>query len=107
MKCDCTWLLVGHNNLPDGVVLSVPVTFADGKWSVLFEVTVGDELKERLQLSASELRQVCVSSYKNIVLNTYSHSSVLTHLTYGVIFSQEKELGSENGMIVMNEEEDT
>ncbi|XP_053170584.1 putative malate dehydrogenase 1B [Scomber japonicus] len=69
-------LCSGHNNLPDGVVLSVPVTFADGKWSVLFEVTVGDELKEKLQLSASELRQ-------------------------------EKELGSENGMIVMNEEEDT
>lgn len=105
MKYDCPWLLVGHNNLPDGVVLSVPVTFTDGKWSVLFEVTVGDELKERLQLSASELRQVCVSHYKkNIVINTYSHSSMLTHLTYGVvILSQEKELGSENGMIVMNE----
>lgn len=73
----CPWLLVGLYNLPDGVVLSVPVTFTDGKWSVLFEVTVGDELKERLQLSASELRQVYVLSYKDIVLNTYSHSSTL------------------------------
>ncbi|XP_067438814.1 putative malate dehydrogenase 1B isoform X1 [Thunnus thynnus] len=67
-------LCSGHYNLPDGIVLSVPVTFTDGKWSTLFEVTVGDELKEKLQLSASELRQ-------------------------------EKELGSENRMIVMNQEE--
>lgn len=49
---------VGHYDLPDGIVLSVPVTFTDGKWSVLLDVTVGDELKERLQLSASEIRRV-------------------------------------------------
>ncbi|XP_070786927.1 putative malate dehydrogenase 1B [Enoplosus armatus] len=67
-------LCPGYYNLPDGIVLSVPVTFTDGKWSVLFDVTVGDELKERLQLSASELKQ-------------------------------EKELGSENCPIVMNEDD--
>ncbi|XP_044043983.1 putative malate dehydrogenase 1B isoform X2 [Siniperca chuatsi] len=50
-------LCPGYYNLPDDIVLSVPVTFTDGKWSVLSDVTVGDELKERLQLSASELRQ--------------------------------------------------
>ncbi|XP_075950591.1 putative malate dehydrogenase 1B [Anarhichas minor] len=50
-------LCPGDYNLPDGVVLSLPVTFTDGKWSVRFDVTVGDELKERLQLSASELKQ--------------------------------------------------
>ncbi|XP_041637905.1 putative malate dehydrogenase 1B [Cheilinus undulatus] len=44
-------------NLPDGVVLSVPVTFKDGKWSVLFDVTVGDELKEKLQRFTRELQQ--------------------------------------------------
>lgn len=49
---------VGHYDLPGGIVLSVPVTFTDGKWSVLLDVTVGDELKERLQLSASEIRRV-------------------------------------------------
>uniref|UniRef100_UPI0037E7BBA0 putative malate dehydrogenase 1B n=1 Tax=Semicossyphus pulcher TaxID=241346 RepID=UPI0037E7BBA0 len=47
----------GYYNLPDGIVLSVPVTFTGGKWSVLFDVTVGDELKEKLQLFASEVRQ--------------------------------------------------
>ncbi|XP_022624095.1 putative malate dehydrogenase 1B [Seriola dumerili] len=67
-------LCPGYYNLPDGIVLSVPVTFTEGKWSVLFDVTVGDELKERLQLSASELRR-------------------------------EKELESENDMIVMKKEE--
>ncbi|XP_019963520.2 putative malate dehydrogenase 1B [Paralichthys olivaceus] len=49
-------LCPGSYNLPDGIVLSVPVTFSDGKWS-LFNVAVGDELKERLQVSASELLQ--------------------------------------------------
>ncbi|XP_031148149.1 putative malate dehydrogenase 1B isoform X2 [Sander lucioperca] len=50
-------LCPGYYNLPDGIVLSIPVTFTDGRWSVLCDVTVGDELKERLQLYASELRQ--------------------------------------------------
>ncbi|XP_078099583.1 putative malate dehydrogenase 1B [Sander vitreus] len=50
-------LCPGYYNLPDGIVLSIPVTFTDGRWSVLWDVTVGDELKERLQLYASELRQ--------------------------------------------------
>ncbi|XP_041821734.1 putative malate dehydrogenase 1B [Chelmon rostratus] len=50
-------LCSGYFNVPDGIVLSVPVTFRDGKWSVLFDVTVGHKLKERLQLSATELTQ--------------------------------------------------
>ncbi|XP_036947335.1 putative malate dehydrogenase 1B isoform X2 [Acanthopagrus latus] len=50
-------LCTGYYDLPDGIVLSVPVTFKDGKWSVLFDVTVGEKLKERLHLSASELMQ--------------------------------------------------
>ncbi|XP_023126318.2 putative malate dehydrogenase 1B isoform X2 [Amphiprion ocellaris] len=47
----------GHYSLPDDVVMSVPVRFKDGKWSVLSDVTVGDELNKKLQLLASELRQ--------------------------------------------------
>ncbi|KAA8579838.1 hypothetical protein FQN60_006931 [Etheostoma spectabile] len=54
-------LCLGYHNLPDGIVLSIPATFTDGRWSVLCDVTVGDELKERLQLSASELWQYVVS----------------------------------------------
>ncbi|XP_070813780.1 putative malate dehydrogenase 1B [Chaetodon trifascialis] len=50
-------LCSGYYNVPDGIVLSVPVTFRDGAWSVLSDVTVGHKLKERLQLSAAELRQ--------------------------------------------------
>ncbi|XP_034407348.1 putative malate dehydrogenase 1B isoform X2 [Cyclopterus lumpus] len=50
-------LCPGDYNLPDGIVLSLPVTFTDGKWSALLDLTVGDELRERLQLYASELRQ--------------------------------------------------
>ncbi|XP_062236476.1 putative malate dehydrogenase 1B [Platichthys flesus] len=49
-------LCPGRFNLPDGIVLSVPVTFTDDKWS-LFDVPVGYELNERLQVSASELMQ--------------------------------------------------
>ncbi|XP_008299947.1 putative malate dehydrogenase 1B [Stegastes partitus] len=68
-------LCPGHNNLPDDIVQSVPVKFTDGKWSVVSDVTVGDELKERLQLSASELRQEkevgsenCAADNNNTVL---------------------------------------
>ncbi|XP_030611457.1 putative malate dehydrogenase 1B isoform X2 [Archocentrus centrarchus] len=50
-------LCPGHYNLPDGIVFSVPVTFTDGKWSVMFDVSIGEELRRRLQLSASELQQ--------------------------------------------------
>lgn len=39
-------------------MLSVPVTFTDGKLNLLLDVTVTDELKERLQHSASEIKQV-------------------------------------------------
>ncbi|XP_076021556.1 putative malate dehydrogenase 1B [Genypterus blacodes] len=47
----------GHFFLPDDLVCSVPVTFKDGQWSVASGVTVGTELRERLKLSAEELRQ--------------------------------------------------
>ncbi|XP_039894371.1 putative malate dehydrogenase 1B isoform X3 [Simochromis diagramma] len=47
----------GHYSLPDGIVFSVPLTFTDGKWSVVSELTVENELKYRLELSASELQQ--------------------------------------------------
>lgn len=50
---------LGYHDLPEGVVLSVPLTFTDGKWSMLSDVTVGEDLKERLQLSANEIRQFC------------------------------------------------
>ncbi|XP_061654863.1 putative malate dehydrogenase 1B isoform X1 [Phyllopteryx taeniolatus] len=50
-------LCAGHYDLPGDVVLSVPVTFTDGQWSAMSDVTVGDDLKERLHLSASELRK--------------------------------------------------
>lgn len=59
-KSDCPLLTTGHYNLPDGVVFSMPVTFKNGKWTV-FDVTVGDELREKLQLSADELREVRTS----------------------------------------------
>ncbi|KAI3365940.1 hypothetical protein L3Q82_009774, partial [Scortum barcoo] len=49
-------LCPGDYDLPDDIVLSVPVTFADGKWCVLSDVS-GEELKGRLQLSVSELKQ--------------------------------------------------
>ncbi|XP_056157069.1 putative malate dehydrogenase 1B [Lampris incognitus] len=47
----------GQYGLPDGTVFSVPVTFKDGEWSVLLDLTVGEELRERLQLSSVELEQ--------------------------------------------------
>ncbi|XP_058468353.1 putative malate dehydrogenase 1B [Solea solea] len=53
----------GFYGLPDGVVLSVPVSFADGKHSVLVpDMSVSDELKRRLHLSASELTQEKLAS---------------------------------------------
>lgn len=48
---------VGYHDLPEGVVLSVPLTFKAGDWSVLSDVTVGEDLRKRLQLSAKEIKQ--------------------------------------------------
>lgn len=64
-------LCPGEYNLPDGVVLSLPVTFTDGKWSALLDLTVGEELRERLQLYANELKQEKALGSENdtIVLN--------------------------------------
>lgn len=47
----------GYYDLPDGVVLSVPLTFTDGKWFTLSDVTIGLDLKEMLQHSANEIGQ--------------------------------------------------
>ncbi|XP_051914739.1 putative malate dehydrogenase 1B isoform X3 [Hippocampus zosterae] len=46
-----------HYELPGDVILSVPVTFTDGQWSVVSDVTVGDDLKQKLHLFASNLRK--------------------------------------------------
>lgn len=56
-------LLLGHYSLPGDIVVSVPVTFTDGRWSALLDVTIGEELRHRLQLSASELQQVKLHTY--------------------------------------------
>lgn len=40
-------------------MLSVPLTFKAGEWSVLSDVTVGENLKRWLQLSADEIKQFC------------------------------------------------
>ncbi|XP_049609915.1 putative malate dehydrogenase 1B isoform X2 [Syngnathus scovelli] len=50
-------LCTDHSDIPGDVVLSVPVTFKDGHWSVASDVSVGDDLKQRLDLSASKLRE--------------------------------------------------
>ncbi|XP_053742705.1 putative malate dehydrogenase 1B [Synchiropus splendidus] len=44
-------------SLPEGIVLSVPVTFADGMWSIFTDVTMGDELQDRLEMSAKQVEQ--------------------------------------------------
>lgn len=90
--CDRLWLLIGYYNLPDGIVISVPVTFTGGKWSVLFDATVGDELKERLQLSARELRQVCQVSCTTHFLQHVTTLTWWLMLLTVVFLSQEKEL---------------
>uniref|UniRef100_A0A8D3A247 Malate dehydrogenase 1B, NAD (soluble) n=1 Tax=Scophthalmus maximus TaxID=52904 RepID=A0A8D3A247_SCOMX len=58
-------------DFPDGIVLSVPVAFTDCKWSVLFDVAVGEELKERLQLSARELQEVSQATRNRDVDQTH------------------------------------
>ncbi|XP_068165745.1 putative malate dehydrogenase 1B [Antennarius striatus] len=47
----------GCYDLPEGIVLSMPVTFTGGGWAVLTDATIEHELKDRLQLYAEELRQ--------------------------------------------------
>lgn len=85
LESECDRLLatcVGYYDLPDGIVLSVPITFMDGKWSVLFDVTVGEELKERLHLSASELRQVRNKGYSSIHFHSDNMLLLLKHMVF-------------------------
>uniref|UniRef100_A0A3Q1FWH7 Malate dehydrogenase 1B, NAD (soluble) n=1 Tax=Acanthochromis polyacanthus TaxID=80966 RepID=A0A3Q1FWH7_9TELE len=57
----------GHYSLPDGIVMAVPVRFIDGKWSVVSDVTVGDELNKTLQLlSKSDLRLGAIMKSKKL-----------------------------------------
>lgn len=56
--CRVSCLASGHFDLPEGIVISVPVTFKGGEWSVFKDVTVKGELEERLQLLASEIEEV-------------------------------------------------
>ncbi|XP_054629660.1 putative malate dehydrogenase 1B [Dunckerocampus dactyliophorus] len=64
-------LCTGCYNLPDDVVLSVPVTFTDGQWSVVPDVTVGEDLKQKLHRYASELRQVLAKTAINNTRSTF------------------------------------
>uniref|UniRef100_A0A672YVI8 Malate dehydrogenase 1B, NAD (soluble) n=1 Tax=Sphaeramia orbicularis TaxID=375764 RepID=A0A672YVI8_9TELE len=50
-------ICLGKYDLPEDVILSVPVTFTAGKWSVVPEVNIEDKLRDKLRLSATELRQ--------------------------------------------------
>lgn len=56
--CLLLCLSTGQYNIPAGIVFSMPVRFQDGKWSVLPDVTIGDELRAKLQLIADQLRVV-------------------------------------------------
>uniref|UniRef100_A0A8C2WSZ1 Malate dehydrogenase 1B, NAD (soluble) n=1 Tax=Cyclopterus lumpus TaxID=8103 RepID=A0A8C2WSZ1_CYCLU len=88
-------LCPGDYNLPDGIVLSLPVTFTDGKWSALLDLTVGDELRERLQLYASELRQVCQITNAHTIHNTHFHScSLLLPFKHIVFKTFKKSIGT-------------
>lgn len=85
------WLLKGFYGVPEGIVLSVPVSFTDRKWSVLLDVAVGDDLKQRLQVSTSEIRLV---GDKTDFCKTHS-STVFSKRTNVYFFvPQEKERGS-------------
>ncbi|XP_024281962.1 putative malate dehydrogenase 1B [Oncorhynchus tshawytscha] len=50
-------LSTGQYNLPAGVVFSMPVSFQDGRWSVLSDVIIGDEMRAKLQIAADQLRE--------------------------------------------------
>ncbi|KAK6325125.1 hypothetical protein J4Q44_G00044670 [Coregonus suidteri] len=50
-------LSTGQYNLPAGVVFSMPVSFQDGRWSVLSDVIIGDEKRAKLQIAADQLRE--------------------------------------------------
>ncbi|KAJ8004205.1 hypothetical protein DPEC_G00156370 [Dallia pectoralis] len=50
-------LSTGQYNLPAGVVFSMPVTFQNGRWSVLSDVIIGDDLRDKLQIAVDELRK--------------------------------------------------
>ncbi|XP_077368463.1 putative malate dehydrogenase 1B isoform X3 [Festucalex cinctus] len=49
-------LYAGPYDLPGDIVFSVPVIFTDGQWSMVPDVTVGEDLKQRLQLSEKDVK---------------------------------------------------
>ncbi|KAL1022346.1 hypothetical protein UPYG_G00025460 [Umbra pygmaea] len=50
-------LSTGQYNIPAGVVFSMPVRFQNGRWTVLSDVIIGDELRAKLQIAVDELKQ--------------------------------------------------
>uniref|UniRef100_A0A673YD57 Malate dehydrogenase 1B, NAD (soluble) n=1 Tax=Salmo trutta TaxID=8032 RepID=A0A673YD57_SALTR len=61
-------LSTGQYNLPAGVVFSMPVSFQDGRWSMLSDV-IGDKKRAKLQIAADQLRerdQIFTNSRGNI-----------------------------------------
>ncbi|XP_034033333.1 putative malate dehydrogenase 1B [Thalassophryne amazonica] len=50
-------LCQGQFDVSEDIVFSIPVTFTEGKWSAVVDVTIEDELKERLARFSNELRQ--------------------------------------------------
>ncbi|KAM6945669.1 putative malate dehydrogenase 1B [Aplochiton taeniatus] len=51
-------LSTGQFNIPAGIVFSMPVSFNNGKWSVWTDVTIGDELRAKLQMAIVQLQEV-------------------------------------------------
>ena len=51
-------IFAGQFNIPTGIVFSMPVRFGSGQWSVLSDVTIGDKLRARMQISADQLKTV-------------------------------------------------
>lgn len=56
----------GQFGIPAGLVFSMPVSFSGGCWSVRTDVTVTDELKQKLNACADELKMVSTRSEKMV-----------------------------------------
>lgn len=88
-------LSAGQYNLPAGVVFSMPVSFQDGRWSVLSDVIISDEMRAKLQIAADQLKEVSIVTRTQAQQST-SHSLVCFCASVFRLFSRTSKISIEN-----------
>lgn len=73
----------------------MPVSFQDGRWSVLSDVIISDEMRAKLQIAADQLKEVSIVTRTQAQQST-SHSLVCFCASVFRLFSRTSKISIEN-----------